>query len=141
MSHRPSAANEVVHGIAPCHQLIWHNDLVRQVGEGGGGCLCVTIVVCWCCRQLNEIWPTGGWGSIEYGTPGTGQVLGGRWKPLHYFLRANGFSDMFAACGAGGQCLVKNDRAAQPFTGSVTVQSIEFRYRCVPQVCVRPWWW
>ena len=32
--------------------------------------------------QFNEIWPTGGWGSIEYGTPVAGQVLGGRWKPL-----------------------------------------------------------
>ena len=32
--------------------------------------------------QYNEIWPTGGWGSIEYGTPVPGQVLGGRWKPL-----------------------------------------------------------
>ena len=73
------------------------------------------------CRQLNEIWPTGGWGSIEYGTasvPGQvrrrrwcflgvllcwlrrarvtrplppllmWQVLGGRWKPLHYMVRA-----------------------------------------------------
>ena len=30
--------------------------------------------------QLNEIWPTGGWGSLEYGTPGhsAGQVIGGR---------------------------------------------------------------
>ena len=37
--------------------------------------------------QLNEIWPTGGWGSVEYGTVGhtKGQVIGGRWKPLHYW--------------------------------------------------------
>ena len=37
--------------------------------------------------QLNEVWPTGGWGSIEYGTVGftKGQVRGGRWKPLHYW--------------------------------------------------------
>ncbi len=46
----------------------------------GGGAL-------WC-GQLNEIWPTGGWGSIEYGNPNiAGQVLGGRWKPLHYLVR------------------------------------------------------
>jgi beta-mannosidase len=36
--------------------------------------------------QLNEIWPTGGWGSLEYGNPRfPGQVLGGRWKPLHHW--------------------------------------------------------
>ena len=28
--------------------------------------------------QFNEVWPTGGWGSIEYGTPVQGQV-----KPQH----------------------------------------------------------
>ena len=37
--------------------------------------------------QFNEIWPTGGWGSIEYGTPREGQVIGGRWKPLQSFTR------------------------------------------------------
>jgi hypothetical protein len=36
--------------------------------------------------QLSEIWPTGGWGSLEYGTPGVaGQVIGGRWKLLHHW--------------------------------------------------------
>ena len=37
--------------------------------------------------RYNEIWPTGGWGSIEYGTVGytKGQVLGGRWKPLQHW--------------------------------------------------------
>ena len=36
--------------------------------------------------QLGEIFPTGGWGSLEYAhSRGThGQVRGGRWKPLHY---------------------------------------------------------
>jgi hypothetical protein len=32
--------------------------------------------------RYNEIWPTGGWGSIEYGSAVPGQVEGGRWKPL-----------------------------------------------------------
>jgi beta-mannosidase len=54
--------------------------------------------------------PTGGWGSIEYAiaawTPG--QVLGGRWKPLHYWYRKSLFTKVFATCGAG-QCMVKND--------------------------------
>jgi hypothetical protein len=40
--------------------------------------------------QFNEVWPTGGWGSIEYGTPVKGQVSGGRWKPLQYMLQAAG---------------------------------------------------
>ena len=56
--------------------------------------------------QLNEIWPTGGWGSLEYGTPVEGQVIGGRWKPLHYFLRASVFADVMATCGEGGVCYV-----------------------------------
>jgi beta-mannosidase len=50
--------------------------------------------------QLGEIFPTGGWGSLEYaharaGTPG--QVLGGRWKPLHYMLESCLFKDVFVA--------------------------------------------
>ena len=33
--------------------------------------------------QFNEIWPTGGFGSVEYGCQSCdGQVQGGRWKPL-----------------------------------------------------------
>lgn len=48
--------------------------------------------------QLNEIWPTGGWGSLEYGTVGftKGQVLGGRWRPLHHFMEQHLFTDVFA---------------------------------------------
>ena len=49
--------------------------------------------------QLNEIWPTGGWGSIEYGSPGRlGQVRGGRWKALHHFYDAFLFRDVLSAC-------------------------------------------
>ena len=43
--------------------------------------------------QYNEIWPTGGWGSVEYGcnaasqsTCTPGQLVGGRWKPLQYVM-------------------------------------------------------
>jgi len=55
--------------------------------------------------------PTGGWGSIEYATAAftPGQVLGGRWKPLHYWYRKSLFTRVFATCGGGGQCMVKND--------------------------------
>ena len=49
--------------------------------------------------QLNEIWPTGGWGSLEYGTPVHGQVIGGRWKILHNFMRRSAFVDVFVVCG------------------------------------------
>ena len=63
--------------------------------------------------QYNEIWPTGGWGSIEYGTPVDGQVIGGRWKPLQHFLQASGFADVTASCGKAGSnaaaCYVRND--------------------------------
>ena len=38
--------------------------------------------------QLNENWPTGGWGAVEYGSyqDEVGQVVGGRWKPLMHLL-------------------------------------------------------
>eukprot|EP00039_Didymoeca_costata_P007213 m.97371 g.97371 ORF g.97371 m.97371 type:complete len:1025 (-) comp13593_c0_seq2:109-3183(-) len=50
--------------------------------------------------QYNEIWPTGGWGSIEYGSPGQGIVTGGRWKPLHYQLKNSVFTDIVVSCCA-----------------------------------------
>ena len=59
--------------------------------------------------QYNEIWPTGGWGSIEYGTPRPGQVIGGRWKPLHHVYRQSLFTDVIIACGKGGLCYIKSD--------------------------------
>jgi beta-mannosidase len=61
--------------------------------------------------QLNENWPTGGWGVIEYGPqPGmTGQVVGGRWKPVAYLLRDVLYRPVFAACGENALCYVRND--------------------------------
>ena len=75
--------------------------------------------------QFNEIWPTGGWGSIEYGTAVQGQVVGGRWKPLHYLYRRSVFADVMAACGVGGQCYVKNDAAGLAFVGQVEVAALQ----------------
>jgi len=75
--------------------------------------------------QLNEIWPTGGWGSVEYGSPVKGQVLGGRWKPLHYLYRRSIFADVMATCGANGTCYVKNDGAV-PFEGLCNVSTLRF---------------
>eukprot|EP01052_Picozoa_sp_SAG31_P012493 SAG31_NODE_732_length_12494_cov_3.395482_7_plen_328_part_00 len=95
--------------------------------------------------MFNEIWPTGGWGSIEYGNVGhtRGQILGGRAKPLLYFLRTV-FADIMATCGSysGPEdgyiasnnksaessitvCYVKND-SPREFSGTVTVTSIDF---------------
>jgi hypothetical protein len=70
--------------------------------------------------QTNEIWPTGGWGSIEYGTIGhtPGQVVGGRWKPLHYFYNRFLYRNQACACGRDGRCFVRNDDPINGFTGS-----------------------
>ncbi|EDQ89184.1 uncharacterized protein MONBRDRAFT_8157 [Monosiga brevicollis MX1] len=73
--------------------------------------------------QLNEIWPTGGWGSLEYGTPVQGQVIGGRWKPLHYFMKKSVYADVMATCGTNGTCYVKND-SPSAFSGRVVVESL-----------------
>lgn len=75
--------------------------------------------------QLNEIWPTGGWGSLEYGSLVEGQVLGGRWKPLHYFFKRSIYAEVMVACGGEGKCFVKND-ASWPFEGTCTVTALEF---------------
>lgn len=75
--------------------------------------------------QLNEIWPTGGWGSIEYGTPVAGQVSGGRWKPLHYWYRRSIFSDVMATCGAGGQCYLQN-HGISSFKGTCEIDALEY---------------
>lgn len=77
--------------------------------------------------QFNEIWPTGGWGSIEYGTVGytKGQVLGGRWKPLQYWYKQSIYADVMATCGTGGACYVKND-GTTPFKGTVNITAVNF---------------
>ncbi len=43
-------------------------------------------------------------------------MLGGRWKPLHYFYRKSLFTKTFVTCGDGGQCMVKNDHF-EPLAG------------------------
>jgi len=76
--------------------------------------------------QLGEIWPTGGWGSLEYGTPVAGQVLGGRWKPLQYLLKATLYPDVTATCGNDSFCMIRND-APGPFAGTVDLGIVHFR--------------
>ena len=72
--------------------------------------------------MYNEIWPCAGWGSIEYGPPDQpGQLLGGRWRPLHYQLRSSTFADQLATCNTGGACFVTNS-APFAFKGEVSVR-------------------
>ncbi|CAK9054165.1 Casein kinase I [Durusdinium trenchii] len=59
----------------------------------------------------------------RYGSAETGQVLGGRWKPLHYLYRRSIFADVFVACGANGTCYAKND-GSTTFDGQCTVSSL-----------------
>eukprot|EP01065_Artemidia_motanka_P025528 TRINITY_DN30520_c0_g1_i1.p1 TRINITY_DN30520_c0_g1~~TRINITY_DN30520_c0_g1_i1.p1 ORF type:complete len:912 (+),score=270.91 TRINITY_DN30520_c0_g1_i1:48-2783(+) len=73
--------------------------------------------------QLNEIWPTGGWGSLEYGTPVAGQVLGGRWKPLQYLYKRQLYADVMCACSPT-DCFVKND-GITPFKGKAIVTAVD----------------
>jgi len=82
--------------------------------------------------QLNELWPTGGWGSIEYGSAASpGSLRGGRWKPMHYWFRNHIFADVMAACGFAGRarsnltCYVNNARADRPFSGTLTLTAVD----------------
>jgi len=74
--------------------------------------------------QLNENWPTGGWGLVEYGSrrDQPGQVLGGRWKPLMYLLQQSLFRDVFATCGKKGVCYCRNDGLLD-FRGYLVIDS------------------
>lgn len=75
--------------------------------------------------QLNENWPTGGWGLLEYGSHAEerGQVIGGRWKPLMYLLKRSLFRDVIAACGEGGKCYCRND--GNKFYGTVIIERLD----------------
>jgi beta-mannosidase len=83
--------------------------------------------------QLNEIWPTGGWGTIEYGTVEVaGQVEGGRWKPAHHWLRDHLYTDRIITCGQDTTsknassllCLLKND-FYQAVSGDIVIEAID----------------
>jgi beta-mannosidase len=79
--------------------------------------------------QLNEIWPTGGFGMVEYGTASVrGQVLGGRWKPAMHFAKNSAFSDVICACGQynnNANCYCKNDGITD-VKGTVSVETVHF---------------
>jgi hypothetical protein len=89
-------------------------------------CLCF-----WCIPPLKPPFPqffvVGGWGSLEYGNhnlPQGGQVVGGRWKPLHYFYRSSLFRDVSATCGANGIGYIRNDSGERTFYGFVEMSVI-----------------
>ena len=77
--------------------------------------------VFFCRRRYNDMWPSGGWGSIEYGSAQPGQVTGGRWKPLHYIFKASTFADQMSTCNTAGACFVRND-SPFAFSGQATVR-------------------
>jgi beta-mannosidase len=68
-----------------------------------------------------------------------GQVIGGRWKPLHHALQQSAFADVIGSCGvtmastgvagstANGSalCYVRND-LPQAFTGTIIVEAIHY---------------
>lgn len=84
--------------------------------------------------QYNEVWPTGGWGSVEYGSPGIpGSILGGRWKILHYFLRRSVYRNVMSTCNRQGQCYVRNDGNA-PLAGELSVSLVHFATGAVTAV-------
>lgn len=70
-----------------------------------------------------------GWGSLEYGTVGftPGQVIGGRWKPLHHEMRNHLYRDVITVCGAAGVCFVRNDDALSAYKGSVSLTLLQLK--------------
>ena len=75
-----------------------------------------------------ENWPTGGWGSVEYGpAPGPGatpgQIEGGRWKVLHYWLRRFLYRDAFITVSSDGRLFVRSDDAfaTSPLSGTAAL--------------------
>jgi hypothetical protein len=53
------------------------------------------------------------------------QVIGGRWKPLHYLYKNSIYTDVALACGGNGLCYIKND-SPFPFSGKVIIYSVTF---------------
>eukprot|EP00035_Acanthoeca_spectabilis_P029988 m.475899 g.475899 ORF g.475899 m.475899 type:complete len:618 (+) comp39331_c0_seq1:3-1856(+) len=77
--------------------------------------------------QLNDIYPSGSWGSLEYGTVDSpGQVVGGRWRILHHLLRREVWVDTVASCGADGYCYVRSDGLAAEPNLTITIRVLSF---------------
>ena len=78
--------------------------------------------------DVNDIWPTTGWGTLEYGTYDAAltqnQVVGGRWKPAHHALEQSLFRDVIAACGAEGRCFARNDDPLHGLDATLTTTAV-----------------
>lgn len=83
--------------------------------------------------QLQEVWSTGGWGTLEYGSGSAGApgvLLGGRWKPAHHWLASHMFADVMSACGYVGRsktfvCYVNNARPDAGYNGTLTLTAVD----------------
>ena len=66
--------------------------------------------------QLNEIWPTGGWGVIEYGGLGftAGQVGGGRWKVAQHVLARHAYRDVITSVASTGGATPRTTTRSAP---------------------------
>jgi len=79
--------------------------------------------------QLNENWPTGGWGLLEYGSKSgmKGQVIGGRWTAPMYLMKYALYRDVFASCGVikSGEytCYCRNDGMSR-LRGRLLIKSL-----------------
>ena len=74
--------------------------------------------------QMTEIWPTGGWGSVEYpSNRSEGSVVGGRWKTLHHFLARFLYTPVATAVCEDGRAYVRNDGAGA-FAGTLNVTAV-----------------
>jgi beta-mannosidase len=51
-------------------------------------------------------------------------VVGGRWKPLHYWLKSHLFAAAFAACDATGACVVRSDDPLAPLNATLTLTAV-----------------
>ena len=100
---------------------------MQSVVEAHRGANCMGTLA-W---QLNEIWPTGGWGSLEYGSAASpGSLRGGRWKPMHNWFERHLFADVMAACGRPYRsqkfaCYVSNARPDAPFAGALALTTVD----------------
>jgi len=68
---------------------------------------------------------------LEYGTSNVaGQVLGGRWKPLHYWLKKSLFTDVLIACGVESKltnslwCYVRNDAPTPIVSNTLNIRAV-----------------
>ena len=65
-------------------------------------------------------------------------MQGGRWKPLHYWYKKSLFTRVFATCGSGGNCMVKNDHFEALTGASLSVSKIELSTGAVTSVYSEP---